>query len=71
MELEDLYDKNFNKLGKTIRRRIDDIPEGCYIMMSYVLIKNNHVLNDNDIKKDKIIKFKIYNKGKKRKKKKK
>ncbi len=41
MELEDLYDKNFNKLGKTIRRRIDDIPEGCYIMMSYALIKNN------------------------------
>ena len=41
MELEDLYDKNFNKLGKTIRRRIDDIPEGCYVMMSYALIKNN------------------------------
>ena len=41
MELEDLYDKKINKLGKTIRRRIDDIPEGCYIMMSYVLIKNN------------------------------
>lgn len=41
MELEDLYDKHFSKLGKTIRRRIDDIPEGCYIMMSYALIKNN------------------------------
>ena len=41
MELEDLYDNNFNKLGKTIRRRIDDIPEGCYVMMSYALIKNN------------------------------
>lgn len=41
MELEDLYDEKFNKLGKTIRRRIDDIPEGCYVMMSYALIKNN------------------------------
>ena len=41
MELEDLYDNNFNKLNKTIRRRIDEIPEGCYVMMSYVLIKNN------------------------------
>ena len=41
MEFEDLYDKNFNKLDKTIRRRIDEIPEGCYVMMSYVLIKNN------------------------------
>ena len=42
MELEDLYDSNFNKLNKTIRRRIDDIPEGCYVMMSYALIKNNN-----------------------------
>jgi len=41
MELEDLYDKNFNKLNKTIRRRIDNIPEDCYVMMSYALIKNN------------------------------
>ena len=41
MELEDLYDKNFNKLNKTIRRRIDEIPKDCYIMMSYALIKNN------------------------------
>lgn len=41
MELEDLYDINFNKLNKTIRRRIDEIPEGCYVMMSYALIKNN------------------------------
>ena len=40
MELEDLYDKNFNKLNKTIRRRVDEIPEGCYVMMSYALIKN-------------------------------
>ena len=42
MELEDLYDVNFNKLNKTIRRRIDEIPEGCYVMMSYVLIKNDN-----------------------------
>ena len=41
MELEDLYDKKFNKLNKTIRRRVDEIPEGCYVMMSYALIKNN------------------------------
>ena len=31
-----------------------------------VLITNNHVLNENDIKNDKIIKFKIYNKEKKK-----
>lgn len=42
MELEDLYDKKINKLNKTIRRRVDEIPEGCYVMMSYVLIKNNN-----------------------------
>ena len=42
MEFEDLYDSNFNRLDKTIRRRIDEIPEGCYVMMSYVLIKNNN-----------------------------
>ena len=42
MEFEDLYDSNFNKLNKSIRRRIDEIPEGCYIMMSYALIKNNN-----------------------------
>ena len=42
MELEDLYDKNFNKLNKTIRRRIDEIPKDCYIMMSYAIIKNNN-----------------------------
>lgn len=41
-EILDLYDNNFNKLNKTIRRRIDDIPEGCNIMQSYVLIKNNN-----------------------------
>lgn len=43
MELEDLYDSNFNKLNKVIRRRIDEIPEGCYVMMSYALIKNNEM----------------------------
>ena len=43
MELEDLYDKNFNKLNKTIKRRVDEIPEGCYVMMSYALIKNNNI----------------------------
>lgn len=42
MELEDLYDVNFNKLNKTIRRRIDEVPENCYVMMSYALIKNNN-----------------------------
>lgn len=41
MELEDLYDSKFNKLDKTIRRRVDKIPENCYVMMSYALIKNN------------------------------
>lgn len=41
MELEDLYDSKFNKLDKTIRRRVDEIPENCYVMMSYALIKNN------------------------------
>ena len=41
MELQDLYDKNFNKINKTIRRRLDEIPKDCYIMMSYALIKNN------------------------------
>lgn len=41
MELEDLYDSNFNRLDKTIRRRVDEIPEDCYVMMSYALIKNN------------------------------
>ena len=42
MELVDLYDINFNKVNKTIRRRVDEIPEGCYVMMSYALIKNNN-----------------------------
>ena len=41
MELEDLYDSNFNRLDKTIRRRVDEIPKNCYVMMSYALIKNN------------------------------
>ena len=41
MEFEDLYDSSFNRLNKTIRRRIDEIPDGCYVMMSYALIKYN------------------------------
>ncbi len=41
MEILDLYDKNFNKTGETIVRRIDEIPENRYIMLSYVLIKND------------------------------
>ena len=41
MELQDLYDSNFKNLNKTIRRRKDEIPEDCYVMMSYALIKNN------------------------------
>lgn len=40
-EVLDLYDNNFNKLEKTIIRRIDEIPENTNIMMSYALIKNN------------------------------
>lgn len=39
-EILDLYDDNFNKLNKTITRRIDEIPEGANIMQSYILIKN-------------------------------
>ena len=39
-EILDLYDNNFNKLNKTIIRRIDEIPEGTNIMQSYILIKN-------------------------------
>ena len=41
MEILDLYDKEFKRTGKTIIRRVDEIPEGSYIMLSYVLIKNN------------------------------
>ena len=40
-EVLDLYDNNFNKLDKTVLRRIDEIPENTNIMMSYILIKNN------------------------------
>ena len=39
-ELLDLYDNNFNKLNKTIIRRVDEIPIGTNIMQSYILIKN-------------------------------
>ncbi|MDD6224379.1 MAG: NUDIX hydrolase [bacterium] len=42
MELLDLYDNNFNKLDKTIVRRVEEIPENTNIMMSYALIKNNN-----------------------------
>lgn len=41
-EILDLYDDNFNKLDKTIIRRVDEIPEGANIMQSYILIKNNN-----------------------------
>lgn len=40
MELQDLYDSKFQKVGKTIKRRIEEIPSDCYVMMSYALIKN-------------------------------
>lgn len=39
-EVLDLYDDNFNKLNKTIIRRVDKIPTGTNIMQSYILIKN-------------------------------
>ena len=42
MEIMDLYDDNFNKLNKTVVRRVDEIPEGTNIMASYALIKNNN-----------------------------
>lgn len=42
MEYEDLYDKNFTRTGKKIRRRIDEVPEDCYIIASYAIIKNNN-----------------------------
>ena len=41
-EILDLYDENFNKLNKTIIRRVDEIPEGTNIMQSYILIENNN-----------------------------
>ncbi len=39
-EILDLYDEEFNKINKTIIRRVDEIPEGTNIMQSYILIKN-------------------------------
>ena len=39
-EILDLYDNNFNRLNKTIIRRVDEIPNGTNIMQSYILIKN-------------------------------
>ncbi len=41
-EILDLYDDNFNKLNKTIIRRVDEIPDGTNIMQSYILIKNEN-----------------------------
>lgn len=41
-EVLDLYDNSFNKLNKTIIRRVDEIPENANIMMSYILIKHNN-----------------------------
>lgn len=41
-EVLDLYDKEFNKINKTIIRRVDEIPEGTNIMQSYILIKNEN-----------------------------
>ena len=41
-EILDLYDNNFNKLNKTIIRRVDEIPNGINIMQSYILIKNEY-----------------------------
>lgn len=39
-EILDLYDNNFNKINKTIVRRVEKIPQGANIMQSYILIKN-------------------------------
>lgn len=39
MEILDLYDNNFNKLDKTIIRRVDEIPNNTNIMLSYAIIK--------------------------------
>ena len=41
-EILDLYDDNFNKLSKTIIRRVDEIPAGANIMQSYIWIKNEN-----------------------------
>ena len=42
MEILDLYDNNFNKLDKTIIRRVDEIPNNTNIMLSYAIIKNDN-----------------------------
>lgn len=39
-EILDLYDDEFNKLDKTIIRRVDEIPKDANIMQSYILIRN-------------------------------
>lgn len=41
-EILDLYDDSFNRINKTIVRRVDKIPEGTNIMQSYLLIKNGN-----------------------------
>ena len=41
-EILDLYDNDFNKLNKTIIRRVDEIPNGTNIMQSYILIQNKN-----------------------------
>ena len=40
-EVLDLYDDKFNKLDRTIVRKVDEIPDGTNIMQSYIIIKNN------------------------------
>lgn len=54
MEILDLYDNNFNKLNKTIVRRVDEIPENTNIMLSYAIIKNDNkfLLEQTTIRND-------------------
>jgi len=46
-EVLDLYDDNFNKINKTIIRRVDEIPNGTNIIQSYILIKNALIIKKN------------------------
>lgn len=48
-DILDLYDDNFNKLNKTIIRRVDEIPECENIMQSYILIKKGEKSKANNI----------------------
>ena len=54
MEILDLYDNNFNKLNKTMVRRVDEIPENTNIMLSYAIIKNGNkfLLEQTTIRND-------------------